>query len=87
MDPVGGWTTVAVAGSSLVYLWTSLRRRLSRRTVDLLSALCGAIGGVGGLLLLHDVGLASWIAGPLGLALTLGLHAHFLFAGEGPLRT
>jgi hypothetical protein len=87
MDPVGGWTTVAVAGSSLCFIWTSLRRRLSQRTVDLLSALCGAVGGVGGLLLLYDVGITSWIVGPAVLAAVLALHAHALFADEGPLRT
>jgi hypothetical protein len=63
------------------------RRRLPRIAVDGVSALAGAGLGVGGLLLLDDVGAASWIVGPLVLAVMAPLHVRALFAGAGPFRT
>ncbi len=50
-------------------------------------ALAGAGLGIGGLLLLDDVGTASWIAAPLVLAIVAPLHVRALFAGDGPFRT
>jgi hypothetical protein len=39
------------------------------------------------LLLLHDVGVASWILAPLVLAAAAVTHVVFFFRGEGPFRT
>ena len=50
-------------------------------------ALAGAGIGVGGLLLLDDVGTASWIAAPAVLAVVAPLHVRALFARGGPFRT
>jgi hypothetical protein len=50
-------------------------------------ALAGALIAVGGLLMLDDVNAASWIAGPLMLAVIAPLNVRALFARGGPFRT
>lgn len=87
MDPVGGFTTLAASASLVVVAAVVLRRQLSRPLVDGVLALGGAGLGVGGLLLEHDVGVASWVAAPVLLAAITVLHVRLLFAGQGPLRT
>ena len=64
-----------------------LRTTLPRPATDALMALAGAGIGVGGLLLLDDVGTASWIAAPVVLAVVAPLHVRALFARGGPFRT
>lgn len=87
MDPVGGWTTIGASALFLVAAWFPLRRMLSGWLADLLTAACGAGVGVGGLLLLHDVGLASWIVAPVLTGLGAFGHRRALFSGAGPFRT
>lgn len=87
MDPVGGWTTLAASASLVAVAAVVLRRQLTRPLVDGLLALGGAGLGVGGLLLVHDVGVASWVVAPVLLAAITVLHVRLLFAGSGPLRT
>ena len=55
--------------------------------VDALMALAGAMIAVGGLLMLDDVNTASWIAGPVMLAVIAPLNVRALFARGGPFRT
>lgn len=64
-----------------------LRTRLPAIVVDALVGACGAAAGVGGLLLLRDVGIAAWILTPAFLAAVAVAHVRALFAGSGPLRT
>lgn len=79
-------TLVAASGLALTTGgW--LRLRLSRPTVDALMAIAGAGIGFGGLLLVHDVSDASWVAAPAVLAVVGPLHVRALFAREGPFRT
>jgi hypothetical protein len=64
-----------------------LRTSLPRPAIDALMAVAGAVIGVGGLLLIDDVGPASWIAAPVVLAVVAPLHVRALFARGGPFRT
>lgn len=78
-----------VAAASVLALATGgwLRTRLPRPVIDATMALAGAGIGLGGLLFLHDVGLASWFVGPAVPAVIAPLHVRALFGGEGPFRT
>lgn len=87
MDVVGAWTTLAAAVLLLAVTLTALRERLHRRWIDGLVALGGAGLAIGGLLFLDDVGVASWIVGPLLLAACALVQWRLLFAPGGPLRT
>jgi hypothetical protein len=87
MHPAAG-IAVIIAGSALALLvggW--LRTRLPWAAVDALMASAGALVGVGGLLMLDGVSTASWIAGPVALALVAPLNVRALFARAGPFRT
>jgi hypothetical protein len=65
----------------------TLRPRLAPIAVDALLAASGAGAAAGGLLLLEDVGVASWVLAPLALAVLTPVHVRALFAREGPFRT
>ena len=87
MHPTVG-VAVIIVGSTLALLvggW--LRTTLPPLAVDALMALAGALIGVGGLLMLDDVNTASWIAGPVMLAVIAPLNVRALFARGGPFRT
>ena len=80
----------AILGASVVLLLVSslaLRTRLRPIAVDVLVGLAGAGVGVGGLLFLDEVGVASWIVAPAFLAIAAIVHVRALFAGAGPFRT
>jgi hypothetical protein len=87
VDPVGGWSTIAASFTLIAVIWFGLRRKMSHLLVDALSALGGLGIGIGGLLLMTDVGAASWVVGPLAMSVMAVLHERALFAGAGPLRT
>ena len=78
-----------IAGGGVLAIVTGgwLRTTIPRPATDALMALAGAGIGVGGLLLLDDVGTASWIAAPAVLAVVAPLHVRALFARGGPFRT
>ena len=87
MHPLAG-VIVIVLGSALALLvggW--LRRTLPQAGTDALMALAGAMIAVGGLLMLDGVNTASWIAGPVMLAVIAPLNVRALFARGGPFRT
>ena len=87
MHPAAG-VVVNIIGSAMTLLvggW--LRTTLAQPAVDALMALAGALIAVGGLLMLHDVSIASWIAGPVMLAVVAPLNVRALFARGGPFRT
>ncbi|MDP9329318.1 MAG: DUF3566 domain-containing protein [Actinomycetota bacterium] len=85
----GGVGVVLIAAGVLatVEVTFGLRSRLPSSTVAALLAGCGAVVGLGGLSVQHDVATASWIVTPLLLAIVFPLHVRVLFAGSGPLRT
>ena len=87
MYPAAGSAILFTASALALVTAGWLRARLPRLAIDATMALAGAGIGVGGLLFLHDVGLSSWIAGPLLLGVIALLHVRALFAGEGPFRT
>ncbi|GIU97765.1 MAG: hypothetical protein KatS3mg013_1568 [Actinomycetota bacterium] len=84
-EPVGV-AVIGAAAALLVAVAAVGPRRLRPRAVDALLAVAGAGLGLGGLLLLEDVGLPSWVAAPLVLAVLTPLHVRALLAGDGPLR-
>jgi hypothetical protein len=80
----------AILGASVVLLLVAslaLRTRLRPIVVDVLVGLAGAGVGVGGLLFLDEVGVASWILAPVFLAIAAIVQVRALFAGAGPFRT
>ena len=87
MDTFAGVTLIA--GSWALFAGTALWVRVHAPPwiVDPLLALAGVGVAVGGLLLLSDVSVASWIVAPLFLAVASVVHVRALFAGSGPLRT
>jgi hypothetical protein len=87
MHPTAGIALILAAGVFAIVTGGWLRLTLPRPATDALMALAGAGIGVGGLLLLDDVGTASWIAAPAVLAIVAPLHVRALFARGGPFRT
>ena len=87
MHPAAGIVIIAVGSALIIVTGARLRTRLPRPATDALMAIAGAGIGVGGLLMLDDVGTASWVAAPAVLALVALLHMRALFARGGPFRT
>ncbi len=87
MHPEAGIAIIAAGSVLIVVTAGRLRSRLPRPAIDGLLALAGAGIGVGGLLMLDDVGTASWVVAPAVLALVAPMHVRALFAREGPFRT
>jgi hypothetical protein len=87
MDVPAAWITLAVGVGLLLVASFPLRTRVDRPVLDGLLVLAGAGIGVGGLLFLENVGLASWIATPVVLGVATLAHVRALFAGAGPFRT
>lgn len=87
MHPAAGIALIVVASVLAIVTGGWLRLVVPRPATDALMALAGAGIGVGGLLLLEDVGTASWIAAPFVLAVVAPLHVRALFARGGPFRT
>jgi hypothetical protein len=84
----GAGVAVIVLGSALaLFVGGWLRTSLPPTAVDALMALAGALIAAGGLLMLDDVNTASWIAGPVMLAVIAPLNVRALFARGGPFRT
>jgi hypothetical protein len=87
MHPETGIAMLLAASALAVVTAGRLRALLPRPAGDALMAVAGAGIGAGGLMMLHDVGRASWIAAPAVLALIAPLHMRALFARGGPFRT
>jgi hypothetical protein len=87
VDTAIGWIVLALAAGALAaaVLWG--RERLARGTMDALLGVAGACVGVGGLLIVGDAGLLSWIVAPVVLAAGAVAQERVLFADGGPLRT
>jgi hypothetical protein len=86
MDKFGGIATLVIGGALYLATLEMRRRGIAGPPVDLLAAAAGAIVGTGGLLVQHDVGLASWVLTPIVVAALGIVHGRALFAGAGPLR-
>ena len=87
MHPTAGVVVIAVGSTLALLVGGWLRRTLPQAAVVALMALAGALIAVGGLLTLDDVNAASWIAGPVMLAVIAPLNVRALFARGGPFRT
>ena len=82
-----GWAVIAASAALVAGTWFGLRDRAAPRICDACSGLGGIGVGAGGLLLVSDVGVVSWVLTPALLGVGLIVHRRLLFAGEGPLRT
>jgi hypothetical protein len=87
MHPTAGVAIVVVASGMAVIVGGWLRTTLPPLATDALMALSGALIAVGGLLMIDDVNTASWIAGPVMLAVIAVVNVRALFARGGPFRT
>jgi hypothetical protein len=87
MNVPAAWITLATGVGVLLIASFPFRARVDRPVVDGLLVLAGAGIGVGGLLFLENVGLASWITTPVVLGVATLAHVRALFAGAGPFRT
>jgi hypothetical protein len=87
MHPAAGIAIILASSAMALVTVGRLRALLPQPAIDGLMALAGAGIGVGGLMMLDDVGTGSWIAAPAVLAVIGPLHVRALFAREGPFRT
>lgn len=87
MHPTAGAVVIVLGGAVALLTVGWLRSTLPPVAVDALMALAGGLIGVGGLLMIDDVSAASWIAGPVALAVIAPLNVRALFARGGPFRT
>lgn len=87
MNPAAGIAILLAASALAVVTAGWLRASLPRLAMDAMMAVAGAGIGVGGLMMLDDVGTSSWIVAPVVLAVIAPLHVRALFSGEGPFRT
>ncbi len=87
MGDVAGWAIVAFSTATLAIGASVLRRRISGVLMTLIAAAAGAGVALGGLLVVGDVGLGSWIVAPLVLGVAVPLQVRALFAPGGPFRT
>jgi hypothetical protein len=83
----GGWVVVAVSVAALGVAAFVLRRNLSATAFASVAGAAGAGVGLGGLVVVGDVGVASWIVAPIVLAVASALQVKALFATGGPFRT
>ena len=87
MHPAAGFAILVTASVLALVTAGWLRTRLPRTATDATMALAGAGVGLGGLFLRHDVGLSSWVVGPVLVGVIALLHVRALFGGKGPFRT
>jgi hypothetical protein len=82
-----GWAIVVISTVGLGVVVFALRRRPPGGFVTIVAAAAGAGVAVGGLLVVGDVGVASWIVAPLVLGAAVPLQVRALLASGGPFRT
>lgn len=87
MAPALGWTMVVVGLAFLAVTWLSLQYRVSQVMADALTGVAAIVATCGGLLILPDVSVASWVLGPCFAMLGGVVHRRALFRGAGPFRT
>ena len=78
---------VLVAAATVVALVLGPGRDRIGGARDPVLAVAGACMGIGGLLMIDDVGFWSWVAAPVFLATATVVQARMLFAPGGPFRT
>jgi hypothetical protein len=82
-----GWAVVATSTVGLGIVVLALRRMPPGALITTVAAAAGAGVAVGGLLVIGDVGVASWIVAPLVLGVAVPLQVRALLAPGGPFRT
>lgn len=87
MSAFGGWAIVAGSLVALGIAAFILRRNLSGTASRIAAGAAGVCVAVGGLVVVGDVGLASWIVAPFVLAVAAALQVKALFAPGGLFRT
>lgn len=87
VNPALGWTLIAIGVLLVVITWLWLQYSVSQMVADLLTVVAGLMAALGGLLILTDVNLVSWVVAPALVGFGTWLHRRVLFHGAGPLRT
>lgn len=87
VNPTLGWTLAAGGMVLLAVTWVRVQHDVAPLVADALTVVAAATAAVGGLLVLTDVTVASWILAPLCCGAGAWLHRRVLFRGAGPFRT
>jgi Na+/melibiose symporter-like transporter len=87
MQAVTGVALILVGGAVAVSLVTWLRDRFGRRIADALAAAAGVMVAAGGLLVVEDANVWSWLTATLFLAAAAVGQRRALLAPGGPFRT
>jgi hypothetical protein len=82
-----GWAIVVTSFAALGIALFVLRRNLSGASSAIAAGAAGVGVAVGGLVVVGDVGVASWVVAPVVLAVASVLQVKALFAPGGPFRT
>jgi hypothetical protein len=87
MNPAAGALLMATSLALVaIGVWV-VRPRTSTPAFVVTMAIAGAGLGLGALLFMDDVGIASWFLTPVVMAVLQTAHTMAMVAGDGPLRT
>ena len=82
-----GVALIAVGALLAIALVSVLRDRLGRNVSDMLAALAGVLVAAGGLLVVGDANIWSWVMAPAVLGMGAVAQRRALLAPGGPFRT
>ncbi|HKI29022.1 MAG TPA: hypothetical protein VKB32_06340 [Actinomycetota bacterium] len=83
MSTAAGVTTIVGASALGLLTVFVLWRRLPAAAASAVMAACGTGVAVGGLLVQHDVGTASWVVAVVALGVVAPIHARLVFGPPG----
>lgn len=83
MSTGAGVATIVGAGALGLLTVFVLWRRLPAAAASAVIAACGVGVAVGGLLVQHDVGTASWVVAVVALGVAAPVHARLVFGRPG----
>ena len=78
---------MAVGFLLAIALVTPIRLRYPGRVLDVLAAVAGVLVGLGGLSIVGEANVWSWLVAPLAVGIGTVAQRRALFAPGGPLRT
>jgi len=87
MQRTAGVVLILIGGMIAVSLMTWLSERSGRRVADAAAAAAGVLVAAGGLLVVGDANIWSWVLAPLVLGLGAVAQRRALLAPGGPFRT
>jgi hypothetical protein len=83
VSTAAGVTTIVGASALGLLTVFVLWRRLPAAAASAVMAACGTGVAVGGLLVQHDVGTASWVVAVVALGVVAPIHARLVFGPPG----